>query len=116
MSIVLDVVQKMVLQGVYEFTCTAAFQVFKRRPCLETKKLEDCEILPQEVEEEIELEAPAISLQSADTSKDADQLNLEIKPEVIRPVSLCDISTKNSGPIYPPKTSCMRIARNSYFS
>ncbi|KAL7735266.1 hypothetical protein ACLKA6_017974 [Drosophila palustris] len=122
MSIVLDVVQKIVLHGAYELTCSAAVEVFKRCQCLEESTSGKRDSSAEEDDQQCEPAAGVINIQLPDPPKEIiEPLKLAVKPvskepEVIRPVSLLDITTKNSGPICPPKSSCMRLARNSYFS
>lgn len=122
MSIVLDVVQNIVLHGAYELTCSAAVQVFKRCQGLEARHIGKCKTPDKEGDQQYQTDAGTINIALPDPHKEIDQLNLEVNPadnkevEVIRPVSLLNVPLRNSGPIYPPKTSCMRLTRNSYFS
>jgi len=88
---------------------------------LEESTSKKCEATAEKDDQQWEAAEGVIDIHLPDPLKETEPLKLKDKPvskesQVIRPVSLLDITVKNSGPICPPKTSCMRLARNSYFS
>lgn len=52
------------------------------------------------------------SIATFDLNRDVNETETELQ----HPMSTIDIALMNCGPIFPPHTSSMRLARNSYFS
>lgn len=135
MSIVLDVVQKIVLYSAYELTCAAAAQVlskcrivsgtkidFKCSKCVSQKCLGKIHArkgakfkMPKVMDDR------KMAYEKPDAPEVLDRYKVDPKPssqllDAQYAISQLDLTYKNCGPICPPKSSMMRLARDSYFS
>ncbi|XP_037717661.1 uncharacterized protein LOC119552005 [Drosophila subpulchrella] len=109
MSLVLDVVQKIVLQKAYDLTCEAA--ILALRKCGKLKIEDD----KSKVRSEKQLPMPPAKPISQDV---VSPKKVPKVPVVTTPLKFVgrDIPRKNVGSIDPPQCSCMRVCRDSYFS
>ncbi|XP_017007894.2 uncharacterized protein [Drosophila takahashii] len=108
MSLVLDVVQKIVLQKAYDLTCEAAILALRRCGKL---KIEDAK---SKIRKEKPLPMPPVKIISQDI---ASTQNIQVpEANTTRNFVGRDIPRKNFGSIDPPQCSCMRVCRDSYFS
>ncbi|XP_016953293.1 uncharacterized protein LOC108026707 [Drosophila biarmipes] len=109
MSLVLDVVQKIVLQKAYDLTCEAA--ILALRKCGKLKIEDD----KAKIRNEKQLPLPPAKPVSQDVICPQ---KIPRAPEVTTPLKFegRDIPRKNFGSIDPPQCSCMRVCRDSYFS
>ncbi|KRG04691.1 uncharacterized protein LOC26528476 [Drosophila mojavensis] len=111
MSIVLDVVQKIVLYSAYELTCAAAAQVLYKCRIIKAWKFK------QKFKTAKATDNRRMSIEDRDPPATLDGCNVEPRPSSQQLDSeYIDFAFKNCGPICQPKTSMMRIARDSYFS
>ncbi|XP_017838491.1 uncharacterized protein LOC108596858 [Drosophila busckii] len=109
MSLVLDVVQKFVLHSAFELSCTTALKIFNKCKKLEMSRL-DKPCGRQAIE-------PAAT--TTEVNKQTSVAELTLKKVDARPseeLSYKYFDYRNIGPICMPKTSCMRVVRDSYFS
>ncbi|XP_064544325.1 uncharacterized protein LOC135432530 [Drosophila montana] len=113
MSIVLDVVQKIVLNSAYELTCAAAAQVLNKCKIMDVITAKDYE--NPETKDNMKSEAKnKIDIEVPDPPGGLDLSSRKLETRCV--VSQLDMAYRNSGPICPPQTSSMRLVRNSYFS
>ncbi|KAH8348009.1 hypothetical protein KR084_003136 [Drosophila pseudotakahashii] len=109
MSLVLDVVQKIVLQKAYDLTCEAALLALRR--CGKLKIEDDKSKIRNEKPSPL---PPAKPISQDGVSPQKVQRVPEVNPT--RNFVGRDIPRKNFGSIDPPHCSCMRVCRDSYFS
>ncbi|EDW62051.1 uncharacterized protein [Drosophila virilis] len=113
MSIVLDVVQRIVLSSAYELTCAAAAQVLNKCKIMNAITAKDYKV--RETKDNIKSDAKNnIDIEVPDPPGGLDPSSKKLETRCL--VSQLDEAYRNSGPICPPQTSSMRLARNSYFS
>ncbi|EDW74020.1 uncharacterized protein Dwil_GK21707 [Drosophila willistoni] len=110
MSIVLDLIQKIVLHNAYELTCQAAEQILIKCRQFDKGKMLTCSSLkPQDSS----LHIPEVKESSHKAEKT--QIKILMKPKPLKFVKR-DAPRLNLGPIDPPQCSSMRLCRDSYFS
>ncbi|XP_023162497.2 uncharacterized protein LOC111593736 [Drosophila hydei] len=114
MSIVLDVVQKIVLYSAYELTCAAAAQVLSKCRIIHARKGAKFK-MPKVMDDR------KMAYEKPDAPEVLDRYKVDPKPssqllDAQYAISQLDLTYKNCGPICPPKSSMMRLARDSYFS
>lgn len=76
---------------------------------------------PCTVSDDVERSKSQIELANEDCQGNQSKTTLDVNHEdndtlLQHPISTTDIALMNCGPIFPPHTSSMRLARNSYFS
>ncbi|KAH8331674.1 hypothetical protein KR074_009501 [Drosophila pseudoananassae] len=110
MSIVLDVVQRMVLQKAYDLTCEAAICALRRYTYPKHVKGGNHKLLKPG--------PPPKRVSSSPPEVVATPLVKPKAPAVRKVIRYegRDMPRTNSGLIDPPQCSCMRICRDSYFS
>lgn len=75
-----------------------------------------CAVSDDEERSESQIELANEDCQGNQSITTLDMNDEENDTELQHPISTIDIALMNCGPIFPPHTSSMRLARNSYFS
>ncbi|XP_068144515.1 uncharacterized protein [Drosophila tropicalis] len=110
MSIVLDLIQKIVLHNAYELACQAAEQILIKCRQFENGKMLTCPPLKQQ---DSSLLIPEVKESSHQT--ETTKIKILMKPKPVEFVKR-DAPSLHLGPIDPPQCSSMRLCRDSYFS